>query len=227
MKPNGSERCSSASPPTFGSHILSLRIKQLQMLSPSPLNGPGSPRRPTPSRKEITQSLGFPQPINRRVSRALHRSSRRIAESDGSDRLGLPLGSRTGARSRTREPETSLRQRRRIEVLRLPRSRPPTRFSVLGYGRETGRASSKPHVQPCVSVARIARAAQHSTDSGRLKFTAATRTRPLRLELVLDDIGRQITAALAFRLAHVSSHNFSVTHARALRCSRHRRRLVS
>ena len=139
----------------------------------------------------------------------------------------FPLGSRTGARSRTREPETSLRQRRRIEVLRLPRSRPPTRFSVLGYGRETGRASSKPHVQPCVSVARIARAAQHSTDSGRLKFTAATRTRPLRLELVLDDIGQQITAALAFRLAHVSSHNFSVTHARALRCSRHRRRLVS
>ena len=52
-------------------------------------NGPGSPRRPTPSRKEIAQSLGLPQPINRRVSRALHRSSRRIAESDGSDRLGL------------------------------------------------------------------------------------------------------------------------------------------
>ena len=40
---------------------------------------------PPPSRKEIAQSFGLPQPINRRVSRALHRSSRRIAENDGSD----------------------------------------------------------------------------------------------------------------------------------------------
>ena len=36
-----------------------------------------------PSRKDLTQSFGLPQ------LRALHRSSRRIAESDGSDRLGL------------------------------------------------------------------------------------------------------------------------------------------
>ena len=35
-----------------------------------------APRRPTPSRKEIAQSLSLPQPINRRVSRALHRRRR-------------------------------------------------------------------------------------------------------------------------------------------------------
>ena len=42
-----------------------------------------------PSRKKPTQSLGLLQPINSRVSWALHRSIRRIAESDGPDRPSL------------------------------------------------------------------------------------------------------------------------------------------
>ena len=47
-----------------------------------PRETPGWLPRPTPSRKELPQSLGLPQPINRCVPRALHRSLRRIAEND-------------------------------------------------------------------------------------------------------------------------------------------------
>ena len=42
-----------------------------------------------PSRKKLTQSLGLLQPINSRVSWALHRPIRRIAKSDGADRPSL------------------------------------------------------------------------------------------------------------------------------------------